>query len=72
MAVSDNKRIAKNTVLLYFRMILLLAVTLYTSRVILAIVGIDDYGIYSLIGGFITVFSFISNLFKTLDQFSKF
>ncbi len=60
MAVSDNKRIAKNTVLLYFRMILLLAVTLYTSRVILAILGIDDYGIYSLIGGFITVFSFIS------------
>lgn len=60
MAVSDNKRIAKNTLLLYFRMILLMAVTLYTSRVILAMLGIEDYGIYNLIGGFITVFSFIS------------
>lgn len=60
MATYDNKRIAKNTFLLYFRMILLMAVTLYTSRVVLATLGIEDYGIYNLIGGFITVFSFIS------------
>ena len=60
MVISDNKSIAKNTVLLYFRMILLMAVTLYTSRVILATLGVEDYGIYNLIGGFITVFSFIS------------
>lgn len=59
MAV-DNKRIAKNTLALYLRMLLLMAVSLYTSRVILATLGVDDYGIYNLIGGFITLFSFIS------------
>ncbi len=68
MVISDNKRIAKNTILLYFRMILLMAVTLYTSRVILATIGIEDYGIYNLIGGFITVFSFISASFVASIQ----
>lgn len=60
MAV-DNKRIAKNTVALYIRMLLLMAVSLYTSRVILDVLGVDDYGIYNLIGGFVTLFSFISH-----------
>lgn len=57
----DNRRIAKNTLMLYIRMLLLLAVSLYTSRVILAALGVDDYGIYNLIGGFVTLFSFISH-----------
>lgn len=61
MSLVDNRRIAKNTALLYIRMIILMAVTLYTSRVILAVLGVDDYGIYSLIGGFIALFSFISH-----------
>jgi len=56
----DNKKIAKNTVALYIRMLLLMAVSLYTSRVILDVLGVDDYGIYNLIGGFVTLFSFIS------------
>lgn len=56
----DNRKIAKNTIALYIRMLLLMAVSLYTSRVILATLGVDDYGIYNLIGGFITLFSFIS------------
>ena len=60
MAV-NNKKIAKNTLALYLRMLLLMAVTLYTSRVILATLGVDDYGIYNLIGGFVTLFSFISH-----------
>lgn len=60
MAV-DSRRIAKNTFALYLRMLLLMAVTLYTSRVILAALGVDDYGIYNLIAGFITLFSFISH-----------
>lgn len=59
--VVDNKRIAKNTVALYIRMLLLMAVSLYTSRVILDVLGVDDYGIYNLIGGFVTLFSFISS-----------
>lgn len=60
MAV-NNRRIAKNTLMLYVRMLLLMAVSLYTSRVVLTTLGIDDYGIYNLIAGFITLFSFISN-----------
>lgn len=59
MAVNSRK-IAKNTLALYVRMLLLMAVSLYTSRVILATLGVDDYGIYNLIGGFITLFSFVS------------
>ena len=47
--------------MLYLRMLLLMAVSLYTSRVVLTTLGIDDYGIYNLIAGFITLFSFISN-----------
>lgn len=60
MSSVNNKKIAKNTLLLYMRMILLMAVTLYTSRVILSTLGIEDYGTYNLIGGFITLFSFVS------------
>ena len=63
MSFVDNKRISKNTVVLYVRMILLMAVTLYTSRVILATLGVENYGIYSLIGGIIALFSFISFFF---------
>ena len=47
----DNKRIAKNTLLLYFRMILIMAVTLYTSRVVLDALGVEDFGIYNIVGG---------------------
>ena len=70
MTFVDNKRIAKNTILLYVRMIILMVVTLYTSRVILAVLGVDDYGIYSLIGGIIALFSFISNaLVNAMQRF---
>ena len=66
----NSKRIAKNTILLYVRMILLMAVTLYTSRVVLAELGVDDYGIYCLIGGIISLFSFISNsLINAMQRF---
>lgn len=56
----NNKRIAKNTMALYVRMLLLMAVSLYTSRIVLRTLGVDDYGIYNLIGGFVSLFSFIS------------
>ena len=46
--LANNKRIAKNTLMLYFRMILLLIISLYTSRVILRELGVDDYGIYNV------------------------
>ena len=56
-----NKRIAKNTLYLYLRMILVMLVSLYTVRVILVNLGVEDYGIYNLIGGVVVLFSFITN-----------
>lgn len=57
---SSNKRIAKNTLLLYARMLLLLVVSLYTSRVVLAALGIEDYGLYNVVGGIVAMFTFIT------------
>ena len=58
---NDNKRIAKNTIYLYFRMIVTLLITLYTSRTILAILGENDFGIYNIVGGVVILFSFLTN-----------
>ena len=55
-----SKRIAKNTLILYFRMIFLMLISLYTSRVILDALGIEDYGIYNIVGGFVALFGLIS------------
>lgn len=56
---SVNKRIAKNTIFLYIRMILVMVVSLYTSRVILATLGASDYGIYNVVGGVVTIMVFL-------------
>ena len=56
----NNKRIAKNTLLLYFRMLLTMAVSLYTSRVVLGALGVEDYGIYNVVGGVVAMFSILS------------
>jgi len=58
--MSDNKRIAKNTMFLYFRMFLIMGVTLYTSRIVLKTLGVEDYGLYNVVGGIVTMFSFIN------------
>ena len=55
--MSDNKRIAKNTIFLYFRMLLIMGVQLYTSRVILATLGVEDFGIYNVVGGIVVMFT---------------
>ena len=57
--MSDNKRIAKNTIFLYFRMLLIMGVQLYTSRVILATLGVEDFGIYNVVGGIVVMLSLI-------------
>lgn len=57
----NSKRIAKNTILLYARMIVVMIVTLYTSRVVINALGIDDFGIYTAVGGFVAMFAVISN-----------
>lgn len=57
----NTKRIAKNTLLLYFRMLLMLAVSLYTSRVVLISLGVTDYGIFNVVGGITIILSFLNN-----------
>lgn len=61
----NNKRIAKNTLLLYFRMLFLMAVSLYTSRVVLNALGVEDFGIYNVVGGVVAMFSVLSGSLST-------
>lgn len=63
--MSDNKRIAKNTIYLYFRMILMMLVSLYTLRVILEQLGTDDFGIYNAVGGIVVFLSFLNSALAT-------
>lgn len=58
---SNNKTIAKNTIFLYLRMMVIMIVSLYTSRVVLQILGIDDYGIYHAVGGIVGFLSFLNS-----------
>jgi O-antigen/teichoic acid export membrane protein len=64
----NNKRIAKNTIMLYFRMLLIMGVTLYTVRVVLNVLGVEDYGIYNVVGGVVIMLSFLSNTMATASQ----
>lgn len=57
----NNKRIAKNTLLLYFRMLLMMFVTLFTSRVVLDKLGVTDYGIYNVVGGVVAMLGFLNS-----------
>lgn len=68
MEQTNNKRIAKNTLLLYFRMFFMMAVGLYTSRVILDKLGEVDFGIYNVVGGFVTMFAVISGAMTSATQ----
>ena len=64
----NNKRIAKNTLFLYFRMLFMMVVSLYTSRVVLNTLGVKDYGIYNVVGGVATMFVFINNSMSSATQ----
>lgn len=57
----NNRRIAKNTLLLYFRMFLLMVVGLFTSRIVLRSLGVDDYGVYNAVGDVVIGFTFITS-----------
>lgn len=65
---SNNKRIAKNTLMLYVRMLLTMGISLYTSRIVLDTLGEVDFGIYNVVGGFVTMFTFISGAMSTATQ----
>lgn len=64
----NNKRIAKNTLLLYFRMLIIMLVTLYTSRVILSTLGVVDYGIYNVVGGLVTMMGLLNGAMSVSTQ----
>jgi O-antigen/teichoic acid export membrane protein len=64
----NNKRIAKNTLMLYGRMLLGMAVSLYTSRVVLATLGVENFGIYNVVGGVIVLFSFLDSAMSSATQ----
>ncbi|MDR1758972.1 MAG: oligosaccharide flippase family protein [Fibrobacter sp.] len=69
----NNKRIAKNTLFLYFRMLLTMGISLYTSRVVLSTLGVEDFGIYGVVGGVVAMFSFInSSLSSATSRFLTF
>lgn len=65
---ANNKRIAKNTMLLYVRMLFIMAVQLYTSRVVLNTLGVVDYGLYNVVGGIVTMFAFLNSAMVTSTQ----
>lgn len=64
----NNKRIAKNTLLLYMRTLFIMLVTLYTSRVVLNTLGVTDYGVYNVVGGVVAMFGFINGSMSSATQ----
>ena len=66
--MNNTTRIAKNTLALYFRQILIMIVSLYTVRVVLNTLGAEDYGIYNVVAGVVTMFSFLSGAMATASQ----
>ena len=65
---SNNKRIAKNTLLLYLRMFLMMGLSLYTSRIVLNVLGVVDYGIYNVVGGVVSMLAFMNGALNTSTQ----
>ena len=66
----NNKRIAKNTAFLYIRMLFVLFVSLYTSRVVLNTLGVEDFGVYNVVAGFVTLFGFFNaTLSSSMQRF---
>ncbi len=66
--MSSNIRIIKNTLFLYFRMFFIMGVALYTSRVILQVLGVADFGIYNLVGGIVVLFAFFNSTMSATTQ----
>lgn len=68
MSSESTRRIAKNTGFLYVRMLLTMGVAFYTSRVVLNALGVEDYGIYNVVGGVVAMFSFLTGMFTSATQ----
>ena len=65
---SSSSRLMKNTILLYFRMVLMMCINLYTSRIVLHTLGVEDYGIYNVVGGVVVMFSFLTDSMTASTQ----
>lgn len=65
---NNNKRIAKNTLLLYFRMLFMMGIALYTNRVVLDKLGVEDFGIYNVVGGIVVMLGFLSGCMSNSVQ----
>ncbi|TPV35973.1 lipopolysaccharide biosynthesis protein [Paucihalobacter ruber] len=68
MLNESNKRIAKNTMFLYMRMIIIMLVSLYTARIVLIYLGIEDFGIYNVVGGVIVLLGFLHTALTNASQ----
>lgn len=66
--MTQNKKILKNTLFLYIRMLLIMGVSLYTSRIVLKELGVSDFGIYTVVGGFISLFAFLNSAMTAATQ----
>ncbi len=66
--LQNNQRVVRNTTFLYFRMLFSMCVSLYTSRVILHVLGVEDFGIYNVVGGVVAMFTFLNNAMLTTTQ----
>ena len=68
MSSDNNKRIAKNTIILYIRMLVVMFVTLFTSRIVLKALGVEDFGIYNVVAGVVTMMAVVNNAMAVSTQ----
>lgn len=64
----NNKRIAKNTLMLYFRMFFIMTISLFTSRIILRVLGVEDFGIYNVVGGIVAMLGVFNSAMTVSTQ----
>lgn len=67
-SISDNRRIAKNTLYMYIRMIVMMVISLFTTRITFRLLGVDNYGIYNIVGSIIVFFTFINQALTTATR----
>ena len=68
MSSQNNKRIAKNTLYLYIRMLIVMFVSLFTVRIVLRVLGAEDYGLNNVVGGVVTMLSFLTSTMVSSSQ----
>lgn len=68
MSTTTTKRVVKNSIFMYIRMIVLMCISFYTSRILLQILGIDDFGVYSVVGSIASTFTALKSLFSESIQ----